>query len=883
MAGSIKGITIELDGNTTKLTAALKNVNTAVRQTQTQLKNVERALKLNPGNVQALQTKFSALGTKISETREKLRLLKEAEEQAVGQLARGEISQGEFDALQAEIAATTEELKALEREYAQFGSVGAQQVAAVGAKMDAFGQKIAAVGDKLTMSVTMPLAMLGGAAVKNFAEVDKTMTLTNQTMGNTAAEADLLNTAMKDAAANSTYGMSDAATATLNFARAGLDAEQAAAALAPTMNLAAGEGGDLDTVSAGLVATINGFHGSFDQAAQYADVFANACNNSALDVNSLSSAMSVAAPIFSAAGYSVHDAALYMGVMANNGIEADKAANSLKTGIARLVSPAKEGAQMMNALGIEITNADGSMKDSVTVQRELHDAFAQLSESEQIAAASAIFGKNQMAPWLALINSAPEDVAALSGALMEEGTTAEMAAAMMGGFGGSLEKLKSSLDVAIYSLGEALAPTILKVSTGIQKVVDWFNQLSPATQTLIANVLLIVAAIGPVLAIGGRLISGVGKILSLAPMIVNAFNGIKTAISFVSGAFTLLNPTVLIVVGVIAALVAAGVLLYQNWDTIKAKAQELGTAISTAWTGLTTAVSTAWETLKTNCSAAWEAITTTVQTNWDAMRNAISSALSAIQSVVSTVWSAISTTVTTVVTTVSNTISSVWSALTGTVSSIWNSVKSAVQSAFDPVKSIVSGIVDNVRDKLVNTWNGISGTVSGIFSAIKEAMTKPIDAAKSALETAVDRIKSIFSVKIQGPKLSLPSVSVSGKFSLNPPSVPHFSLSWHKDAYKNAMLFTSPTVLGTPNGYHGFGDGNGGELVIGEKYLQSMIAQAAGTQAMDARLARIEQIVTTGFNMVENKEMRVDGKDLVYANRNAINEALGLIYKMNSR
>ena len=304
--------------------------------------------------------------------------------------------------------------------------------------MKEFGGKVESAGKTLTTHVTLPLAAVGAAGVASFAEVDKTMQLTNKTMGNTEEEAQLLNKAMKEAAANSTFGMKDAATATLNFARAGLDAEQAASALAPAMNLAAGEGGDLDTVSAGLVATINGFHGSFEDAGHYADVFAAACNNSALDVDSLSHAMSVAAPIFSSAGYSVNDAALYMGVMANNGIDADKAANSLKTGLARLVSPAKEGAEMMDKLGISVTNSDGTMKDSITIQRELHDAFGKLSESEQIAAASAIFGKNQMAPWLALINTAPEDVGKLNESLETcAGTTDEMAEAMMSGFGGS--------------------------------------------------------------------------------------------------------------------------------------------------------------------------------------------------------------------------------------------------------------------------------------------------------------------------------------------------------------------------------------------------------------------------------------------------------------
>ena len=188
------------------------------------------------------------------------------------------------------------------------------------------------------------------------------MTLTNKTMGNTAEQAKLLDDAMSKAAANSTFGMSDAATASLNFARAGLNAEQAAAALAPAMNLAAGEGGNLDKVSAGLVGTINGFGDSFDKTTHYADVFAAACNNSALDVDSLSDSMGTAAPVFSAAGYSVSDAALYMGVMVNNGIGASEAANSLKTGLARLVSPAKDGQTALDKLNWSILDENGCMK-----------------------------------------------------------------------------------------------------------------------------------------------------------------------------------------------------------------------------------------------------------------------------------------------------------------------------------------------------------------------------------------------------------------------------------------------------------------------------------------------------------------------------------------
>ena len=816
MAGSIKGITIELDGNATKLNKALSTVNKSANQTQRQLKNIEKALKFNPGNTQALATKFSLLSTKIAETREKLNLLKEASRQAAEQLARGEISQADFDALQTEIAATEAELRQLENEYKRLGSVGAQQVAALGTKMEALGTKIAGVGDKLTMRLTMPLALLGAKTVKSFAEVDKTMTLTNSTMGNTAEQADLLTNAMKDAAANSTYGMSDAATATLNFARAGLSAEQAAAALAPAMNLAAGEGGELDTVSGGLVATINGFHGSFNEAAHYADVFANACNNSALDVNSLSSAMSVAAPIFSAAGYTVNDAALYMGVMANNGIEADKAANSLKTGLARLVSPAKEGAEMMKKLGVEVTNADGSMKDSVQIQNELHDAFANLSESEQIAAASAIFGKNQMAPWLALINTAPGDVEKLNKALQENGTAGQMAADMMGGFGGSLEKLKSSLDVAGYSLGSALAPAISKVADGIQKAVDWFNALPPSAQQTIATVGLIVAAIGPVLAIGGRLIGGIWKLLQLAPMIVNGFNLVKGAIVAVGSAipsligfFASLNPVVLAVIAVLGALVAAGVWVVKHWDEVKAAAIACWTVVSNAFKQLGAQVTNSWNTLKTNTANAWNTIKTTITTNF-------------------------------------------------------NTAKNAVVNTANAIKTGIS-----------NTISAIPGKVSEVFNRVKTAITTPIEAAKNAVSNAISAIKGFFNTTISGPHIKLPHISVSGRFSLNPPSVPHFSISWYRKAYDQAMMFTSPTVLGTPNGYKGFGDGPGGEMVIGEGYLMRTISEASGARQMEARLAKLEELVSNGFEMVANKTLAIRGQDLIYANRGNINRVLG--------
>ena len=984
--GRIKGITIEIGGDTTKLEASLKSVNQEIKGTESKLKDVNKLLKMDPGNTQLLSQKYKTLQQEIQATKGKLNTLKEASKQADQALKDGTISKDQYDALQREIAETEQSLKSLEQEYKNFGSVQAQQIAAAGEKMKDLGSKMESAGKTLTTHVTLPLAAVGAAGVASFAEVDKTMQLTNKTMGNTAEEAELLNKAMKDAAANSTFGMKDAATATLNFARAGLDAEQAASALAPAMNLAAGEGGDLDTVSAGLVATINGFHGSFEDAGHYADVFAAACNNSALDVDSLSHAMSVAAPIFSSAGYSVNDAALYMGVMANNGIDADKAANSLKTGLARLVSPAKEGAEMMDKLGISVTNSDGTMKSSIQIQKELHDAFGKLSESEQIAAASAIFGKNQMAPWLALINTAPEDVGKLNESLETcAGTTDEMAEAMMSGFGGSLEKLKSSIDVLVTSIGEALAPTIQKVAEFIQGLVDKFNALTPAQQETIVKIGLVVAALGPLLIVVGKVISSIGTIMTWAPKIVSGVQSVIGIGSKLMGGLQALwgvilaNPIVLIVAA-IAAAVAAFIYFWNTseefrqfwinlWEAIKTAVSTVVQAIATfftqtipeafnafveffkglwegikeffsgIWEGMKEIVSTAWETIKNvvqvaimaigeffstaltiitlpfqfiweNCkeiiltaweaikgivtgaldaiktgiSTAWEAVKTTtstvfeavktvvttvwtaiksaldpiingiktaVSTAWEAIKTATSTVFNAMKTTVTTIWNGIKTAVTTVVNGVKTAVSTAWNEVKNITSTVFNAVKTAVSTAWNAIKTTVTTVINSIKSGVSSGLNAVKSTVSSILNGIKSTFTNVFNGVWSFVQGIVNKLKSIFNFSWSLPHIKLPHFSISGSFSLNPPSIPHISVEWYKKAMNNGMILNSPTIFGA-SGNHLLGGGEAGpEAVVGVSSLMDMIQSAVNNNMQMADGGNITIPVYIGGNLID--------------------------------
>ncbi len=492
-----------------------------------------------------------------------------------------------------------------------------RQLSKAGKEIEKMGKSITNTGATLTKSITVPLVGAGTVAVTKFAEVDKTMTLVNETMQNTTEEAALLNKAMQDAAMNSTFGMSDAATAALNFARGGWDAEQAADALQYAMGLAAGEGGTLDTVSNGLMATMNAFGASSSEAEGYTDALAAACNNSALEIDSLVSSMSIAAPVFKSGGSNVQDLLVAMGTMADNGVDANTAATALKTGIARLAAPAADASAWMEKLGISAFDANGSMKDMVTLQSELSGAFSTLSEQEQEAAASAIFGKNQMSNWLTLINASPDKVAELNEQLQNAGGTTEaMAEAMMSGFGGSLEKLKSSIDVLVTTFGSTLAPYVSSIADKVQTTVDAFNALSDEQKDQVVRWAMMAAAVGPVLMIFGKVVTSIGSIVKVASSIGKAAKLMSKMVSAGSSIGSILAAIAgpgAIVVGVLAAIAVAAVLVYKNWDKIKATGEKLLEYLQPKFEAFKDTLGTAFQTVSEKVHSVFSACGVTME------------------------------------------------------------------------------------------------------------------------------------------------------------------------------------------------------------------------------------------------------------------------------
>ena len=765
MAGTIKGITIEIGADTTKLTSALSGVEKSLKSTQSALSKINTSLKFDPGNVNLLRDKFALLSEKIEATKSKLQTLKEAQRQM--DASGVDKNSQEYQALQREIDITESKLKGLNKEMVEFGSVGAQRIALLGEKLQAVGEKMQAVGRTLSTYVTLPLVAAGAKAVKSFAEVDKTMTLANKTMGNTEEEAKALSNAMKAAASNSTYGMNDAATAALNFARAGLDAEQAASAMAPAMNLAAGEGGNLDTVSAGLIGTINGFGDSFDNTTHYADVFAAACNNSALDVDSLSDAMGVAAPVFKTAGKSVNDAALYMGVMANANIDANTSANALKTGLMRLADPAKGAKEAMEKYGIAasaVWGADGSMNDAVDIQKNLHDSFARLTEQEQLAAASAIFGKNQGAAWLALINTAPESVNALADSIGNcQGVTEEMANAMMSGFGGSLEKLKSSIDVAVYSLGEALAPTISKVAERIQEAIDRFNSLDDSQRQMIARIGLLAAALGPALVILGKLTSGLGGLMAMAPRIVGVMSNLSTVISGAAGSLGGLSGVLTALAGPVGIAIAAIGILVGMITTLWNTNEDFRNKITEIWSEVTATFDEASRQILDAINSLgfdFESVSEAIKTAWTALCEIFAPAFEGNFKAVTTILRGVMQLISGIIQTWCGIINGDWS-------QAWNGMKTMLLGIFNTITAPIQGIMTGISQAFKANGVDIKQTLSNVATATAERLAFMKETAAQRLSDMSASVKAKMSEIHSGisERMTSAAVAVSNKIT----------------------------------------------------------------------------------------------------------------------
>ena len=360
-ASRIKGITIEIGGDTTKLQTALKGVNTEIKNTQAQLKDVEKLLKLDPGNTELLAQKHKLLGQAVEETKNKLETLKTAQQQADEALKNGTISKDQYDALQREIIETEQELKRLE-EQANQSATALQKIAATGEKLKDVGGNIENAGKKL-LPVTATVTALGTVSVKTAADFESSMSKVAAVSGATGSDLEALSKKAREMGSKTKFSASEAAEAMNYMAMAGWKTEDMLSGIEGVMNLAAASGEDLATTSDIVTDALTAFGLSAQDSGHFADVLAAASSNANTNVSMMGETFKYAAPIAGALGFSVEDTAEAIGLMANAGIKGSQAGTSLRTIMTNLSGDVKICGQNIGEVTIATTNADGSMRD----------------------------------------------------------------------------------------------------------------------------------------------------------------------------------------------------------------------------------------------------------------------------------------------------------------------------------------------------------------------------------------------------------------------------------------------------------------------------------------------------------------------------------------
>ena len=729
-ANRIKGITIEIGGDTTKLQTALKGVNTEIRNTQSQLKDVEKLLKLDPGNTELLSQKHKLLAQAVTETKEKLETLKTAAEQANSALANGEISQSQYDALQREIVETEQELKRLE-EQANQSATAMQKIAATGEQLKNVGGNIESAGKKL-LPVTATVTALGTASVKTAADFEAAMSKVAAVSGASASEMEALTEKAREMGSKTKFSASEAAEAMNYMAMAGWKTEDMLSGIEGVMNLAAASGEDLATTSDIVTDALTAFGLTAQDSGHFADVLAAASSNANTNVSMMGETFKYCAPIAGSLGFSVEDTAEAIGLMANAGIKSTQAGTSLRTIMTNLSGEVKICGDSIGEVTIATSNADGSMRDLSDILADCRIAFAGLSESEKAAAAESLVGKNAMSGFLALMNAGEGDINKLSGAIDGcDGAAQKMADTMNNNLEGQLTILKSALEELAISFGQLLIPALREVVEWLQGFVGVLNSLPEGVKKTIMVIALVAAALGPILIIIGKVVSAIGTIMTIVPKVAGVINVVKGAFAALN-ATMLANPIVLIIAA-IAALVAAFIYLWNNCDGFRQFWIDL-------WENIKQIAVAVWEGLKTFFTAAWQAISTTAQTIWNGIKNFFSALWEGIKTIFTTVLNVIKTIVTTyfnvyktIITTVFNAIKTVITTVLGAIqtviTTVWNAIKNVFTTVLNTIKSVVSGAFNAM-------WNSIKNTISGIVNTIKMGFNNAVNFIKNLASSA---------------------------------------------------------------------------------------------------------------------------------------------------
>ena len=768
MANRIKGITVEIGGDTTKLQTALKGVNGQIKNTQSALKDVEKLLKLDPTNTTLLAQKQKLLTQAIGETKEKLATLKTAAQQANEQLQKGEITQEQYDALQREIAETEAQLQKLESQASKTNQT-LSKIGEVGSKVESFGNGVTNVGKKVSVASAAVTAM-GGAAVKTAADFESSMSQVQATMGITKDSMstldgqsvntmDTLSDLAKEMGAKTAFSASECAEALNYLALAGYDTQEMADTLLTVLNLAAAGGLDLASASDMVTDAMSALGMKTSDANKMVDQMAKTASSTNTSVGQLGEGILTIGATAKTVKGGTAELNTALGILANNGIKGAEGGTHLRNVILSLQNPTDGAAKTMEKLGVQTYDSEGNMRSLNDILGDLNKSMDGMTSAKKANIIATIFNKTDLASVNALLANTGDTWTDLQIAIENSGGAAQqMADTQLDNLKGQLTILKSAVEGFAISIGDALMPMIKNIVAKIQSFVDWLNNLDEGTRQVIVKVGLFVAALGPFLVILGTVISKVGVAmqafsklgLKLTSLMSNA-GGVSGIMGKVGAAIGGISAPVVAVVAVIAVLVAAFVHLWRTnedfrnsiiaiWERIKSVFSGFAQGITDRLNALgfdfqnfKEVVSAIWNGLCNFLAPVFEGVFTQIANILEAVLGVITGILDVFIGIFTGNWS------------------QAWEGVKGIFGSVWDFIKNTFTNYMNVIQNVANVVLGwfgtswnevwtGIKDFFVNLWTGITTFFTNLWEGIKNTVQTAIMFIAALFETAFDII-----------------------------------------------------------------------------------------------------------------------------------------------
>lgn len=743
----IAGITVEIGGDTTKLSKALSDVDKKSRDLKNELKDIDKALKLDPKNVELLAQKQKVLAEAITNSKKKLETLRDTEKQIEQQFKNGEIDDGQYRAFKREIEATEAEIKNtqkdindLKKDTKNAATEMGEAFEKAGEKISKAGEKISDVGEKL-MPVSAAVTAIGGMSVKGALKFEDSMAKLSTIADESEVPLADLEKQIKSLSDTTGISAAELAENTYNAISAGQKTADAVDFVAQSTRLAtagfAESGAALDV----LTTILNAYGMEASEVNHVSDVLINTQNLGKTTVAELSSSMGKVIPTAKAAGVSLENIASSYAIMTANGIATAESTTYLNSLINEL---SKSGTKSSDA----IKNKTGkSFQQLMADGNSLADVLATLQSiaDENNVSMNDLFGSAE---------AGKAAMTLLSGGADEFNGTLKSMQTSTGATDKAFEKLDTTSRKASIAINQVknsaielgtvilrmLQPAITTVTAKIKELTNRFNNLSDSQKKTIVKIGGVVAAIAPALIAIGKVTSGIGGIISTVGSLMKSLGSVMTFISA--------NPVALVIAG-IAAVVAAGVVLYQQSEDFRELVNYLVADIAAFAEVIVADLKDMWQSIQPILQDIWEIIQDLI----DILEKPLSAALIVVEkafkatwTAIKIVWDAVIPYFTVIVDGIKNVFKVVKGVLTGDFQGAWDGIK----AVFGNTKQFFSGIWDGIKEVFSTVGKFFKETFSAAWSGVKDVFSKGGKAFEGITEGIYNAFKKIVDSLIDG-------------------------------------------------------------------------------------------------------------------------------------